>query len=96
MIPFISTLAGYCTISPLSVQASPAPDQLMPARLYQAIQQANAVHVLDKTSLVEIVLLLALFVLSVVWISQQVFSSVPPLEKERPSPVSYLTSEPAL
>lgn len=96
-IPFISTLIGFCTISPQSVQASPAPAQLMPARLYQAIQQVNAVHMLDKTSLVEIVLLLLILIcLLSAWAGMQGPSKISPVADQTREAVSDLSDIPAL
>lgn len=84
-------------MSPLSVQASPAPDQLIPVRLYQAIQQANAVRMLGKTSLVEIVfLLLILICLLAAWAGIQGPSIISPVAEETCEDVSNLTDVPAL
>ncbi|GEM_PF-6904664 len=96
-ITFLSALAGLSTLLPIAGQASPAPNQMNPVRLYWTIQQASAVLVPDKKHLIEIALsLLIFFLLLVVWGSWQVFSPVPSLKKETYTPVSYLTPEPAL
>lgn len=96
-IPFASALVGFCTLSPLAVHASPAPDRLFPTRLYQALQQVNAVRLLDKASLVEIILsLLILLGLLGAWVGMQGPSTLPPVTEKTHEPVANLTVVPIL